>query len=51
MALLPSNRMNCKSFLATIEVFAQIGVGRKGGLSGLTLTDFDKAMRDVFVTW
>ncbi len=38
-------------FWSTIETSATIGVGREGGLSRLALTDDDRAMRDVFVTW
>jgi N-carbamoyl-L-amino-acid hydrolase len=35
----------------TLEVSAGIGPGKAGGLSRLTLSDDDKAMRDQFVTW
>lgn len=35
----------------TLTVSASIGVGAKGGLSRLALTDHDKNMRDLFVSW
>jgi N-carbamoyl-L-amino-acid hydrolase len=35
----------------TIAVSARIGTGPKGGLRRLTLTDDDKAMRDLFASW
>ncbi len=36
---------------STIEASARIGAGPKGGLRRLTLTDDDKAMRDLFASW
>jgi N-carbamoyl-L-amino-acid hydrolase len=36
---------------STIAASARIGTGPKGGLRRLTLTDDDKAMRDLFASW
>ena len=38
-------------FWSTIQASAQIGPGRPGGLRRLTLTDEDRAMRDLFCAW
>jgi beta-ureidopropionase / N-carbamoyl-L-amino-acid hydrolase len=38
-------------FWSTIMRSGQIGPGKAGGLRRLALTDADKAMRDLFVTW
>lgn len=46
-----SCRVDIERFWSTIERSAQIGKGRENGLSRLALSDADKAMRDVFVSW
>ena len=38
-------------FMSTLDASSAIGVGREGGLRRLTLTDEDKAMRDLFGRW
>ncbi|PZX15951.1 N-carbamoyl-L-amino-acid hydrolase [Palleronia aestuarii] len=38
-------------YWSTIEASARIGPGRPGGLSRLTLSDADRDMRDLFVSW
>ncbi|HKK97647.1 MAG TPA: Zn-dependent hydrolase [Marivita sp.] len=38
-------------FNQTLDASAKIGVGRPGGLSRLALSDADREMRDLFVTW
>ncbi|WFE89854.1 Zn-dependent hydrolase [Roseibium porphyridii] len=43
--------VNIDRFWSTIEASAEIGRGRPGGLSRLTLSDADRQMRDVFVGW
>ena len=44
-------RIDADRFWATVERSAEIGIGRPGGLSRLALSDADRAMRDLFVTW
>ncbi|WP_299850945.1 Zn-dependent hydrolase [uncultured Roseovarius sp.] len=44
-------RADLNRFWSTIEASACIGTGRPGGLSRLTLSDTDREMRDLFVTW
>lgn len=44
-------RVNAERLWSTIMRSAEIGPGRSGGLSRLTLTDADREMRDQFVTW
>jgi beta-ureidopropionase / N-carbamoyl-L-amino-acid hydrolase len=51
MTLAISTRVNAERFWSTIEQSAGIGKGREGGLSRLALTDADKEMRDLFVSW
>jgi beta-ureidopropionase / N-carbamoyl-L-amino-acid hydrolase len=51
MILATSTRANAERFWSTIERSAEIGKGREGGLSRLALTDSDKEMRDLFVSW
>src|SRR5690606_35784786 len=51
MPLPATARINGKRLWSTIESSAQIGKGREGGLARLALTDADKEMRDLFVTW
>lgn len=51
MTLSQDVRVNLDRFWTTIEASAQIGKGRPGGLSRLTLGDDDKTMRDQFVAW
>ncbi len=51
MPFSPDTRVNLDRFWSTIEASAEIGKGRPGGLSRLTLTDSDRQMRDLFVTW
>jgi N-carbamoyl-L-amino-acid hydrolase len=51
MSLDRTARIDADRFWSTIERSAEIGRGREGGLARLALTDADKAMRDLFVTW
>ncbi|MGH1464790.1 MAG: Zn-dependent hydrolase [Cognatishimia sp.] len=51
MPLTPDCRVNLDRFWNTIETSGEIGKGRPGGLSRLTLSDSDKNMRDQFVAW
>lgn len=51
MPFSPDTRANLDRYWSTIEASAKIGVGRPGGLSRLTLSDGDKSMRDLFVSW
>jgi len=46
-----SARFNIDRLWETIDRSAEIGKGREGGLARLALTDSDKEMRDLFVTW
>ncbi|MXQ10779.1 Zn-dependent hydrolase [Microvirga makkahensis] len=50
-SLSPDTRVDTERFSATLARSAEIGVGREGGLSRLALTDADREMRDVFVSW
>ena len=43
--------IDAERFWGTVERSAEIGAGRPGGLSRLALTDSDKEIRDLFVTW
>ena len=40
-----------RRFWSTVMRSGEIGPGKAGGLRRLALTDADKAMRDLFVTW
>jgi beta-ureidopropionase / N-carbamoyl-L-amino-acid hydrolase len=51
MSFPPDARVDLDRFWRTIEASAEIGKGRPGGLSRLTLTDDDRAMRDLFANW
>ncbi|MBE9636989.1 Zn-dependent hydrolase [Salipiger mangrovisoli] len=51
MSFSPDSRVSLDRFWSTIEASAEIGTGRPGGLSRLTLTDNDREMRDLFVSW
>lgn len=51
MAISSDTRVNLERFWSTIEASAEIGKGRPGGLARLTLTDADRTMRDLFVSW
>ena len=51
MPFSPDTRVNLDRFWSTIEASAEIGKGRPGGLSRLTLTNSDRQMRDLFVSW
>lgn len=51
MALSPDHRADIGRFWTTIEASGQIGKGRPGGLSRLTLSDSDREIRDRFVGW
>ncbi|WP_353474295.1 Zn-dependent hydrolase [Salipiger sp. H15] len=51
MSFSPETRVSLDRFWSTIEASAEIGKGRPGGLSRLTLTDSDREMRDLFVSW
>jgi N-carbamoyl-L-amino-acid hydrolase len=44
-------RINGERLWRTIERSAEIGVGRPGGLRRLALSDADREMRDLFVSW
>ena len=46
-----SLRIDGTRFWSTIERSGQIGPGKAGGLRRLALTDADKEMRDLFITW
>lgn len=46
-----STHINIERFWQTIERSGTIGIGRPGGLARLTLSDSDKEMRDLFVSW
>ncbi len=50
-ALPPDARIDLNRFTATIDALSGIGPGRPGGLSRLALSDTDREMRDLFVTW
>lgn len=51
MASLDSIAIDAPRFWSTIARSGEIGPGKAGGLRRLALTDADKEMRDVFVTW
>ena len=51
MSITPDTRVDLDRFWSTIEASAEIGKGRPGGLSRLTLSDDDQAMRDLFRKW
>lgn len=51
MTFSPDVRADLDRFCSTIDVSAMIGTGRPGGLSRLTLSDEDRTMRDLYVTW
>ncbi|WP_439499922.1 Zn-dependent hydrolase [Bosea sp. (in: a-proteobacteria)] len=51
MSLSASARIDIERFWTTIDRSGEIGVGRPGGLSRLTLSDADKQVRDEFVDW
>jgi N-carbamoyl-L-amino-acid hydrolase len=42
---------NLARFNDTVEASSKIGIGRPGGLSRLALSDADREMRDLFVSW
>jgi N-carbamoyl-L-amino-acid hydrolase len=44
-------RINDERLWTTIERSGEIGVGRPGGLARLALSDADREMRDLFVSW
>src|SRR4029453_13603954 len=46
-----SPRIDAGRFWSTVMRSGEIGPGKAGGLRRLALTDADKEMRDVFVTW
>jgi hypothetical protein len=51
MTLDPTFRIDAARFWSTVMRSGEIGPGKAGGLRRLTLTDADKEMRDLFVTW
>lgn len=51
MPVTSETRIDLGRFWSTIEASAEIGKGRPGGLSRLTLSDADREMRDLFVDW
>jgi N-carbamoyl-L-amino-acid hydrolase len=44
-------RINGERLWASIQRSGEIGVGRPGGLARLALSDADREMRDLFVSW
>src|SRR4030095_12881574 len=46
-----SPRIDAGRFWSTVMRSGESGPGKAGGLRRLALTDADKEMRDVFVTW
>lgn len=46
-----SIRVNGERLWGTVERSGHIGVGRPGGLKRLALSDADREMRDLFVSW
>src|SRR4026209_606784 len=44
-------RIDAPRFWSTVMRSGQIGPGKAGGLRRLALTDADKEMRDLFITW
>ncbi|WP_209425409.1 Zn-dependent hydrolase [Pararhodobacter sp. SW119] len=51
MPLSPAVRVDIDRFWSTLDRSAGIGTGRENGLSRLALSDADRQMRDLFVTW
>ena len=51
MSISSDTRADISRFWSTIARSAEIGPGRPGGLSRLTLTDADREMRDQFTDW
>lgn len=51
MPISSASRVLYERFWTTVEKSADIGKGRENGLSRLALTDADKEMRDIFVSW
>ena len=51
MSITPDTRVDLDRFWSTIEASGEIGKGRPGGLSRLTLGDADRDMRDLFRSW
>ena len=47
----PTIEIDARRFWSTVMRSGQIGPGKAGGLRRLALTDADKEMRDLFVTW
>jgi N-carbamoyl-L-amino-acid hydrolase len=47
----PALRVDGPRFWSTVMRSGEIGPGKAGGLRRLALTDADKEMRDLFVTW
>src|SRR5205823_12191365 len=47
----PAIRIDAARFWTTVMRSGEIGPGKAGGLRRLALTDADKEMRDLFVTW
>lgn len=47
----PAIRIDAARFWSTVMRSGEIGPGKAGGLRRLALTDADKEMRDLFVTW
>ena len=51
MSIDPTVRIDAARFWSTVMRSGEIGPGKAGGLRRLALTDADKEMRDLFVTW
>ena len=51
MSLPVDLRIDLGRFAQTLEASSCIGAGREGGMARLALSDADREMRDLFVTW
>ncbi len=51
MSFTADARVDLEGFWEAVQASAKIGIGRPGGLSRLALSDSDREMRDLFVTW
>ncbi|KPQ09243.1 MAG: N-carbamoyl-L-amino-acid hydrolase [Saliniramus fredricksonii] len=51
MSLPEDLRIDLGRFAQTLEASSCIGAGREGGMARLALSDADREMRDLFVTW
>ena len=51
MPVTPDAMTDLDRFTATLDASSRIGTGRSGGMSRLALSDADRDMRDLFVSW